>query len=80
MDISELYQPLRKYSVTILGHRTSISLEPAFWNVLQEMAEHEQQTMAAFLGAIDKQRISIAPDLNLSSILRLRVLAYLQST
>ena len=37
---------VRKRSVTIAGHRTSLSLEDAFWNALQEIANPETVLLA----------------------------------
>jgi len=66
---------LKKYSVTIRGHRTSLTLEPEFWARLQLIAADRKQSMAALITAVDNRR---REDENLSSALRLRVLADLQ--
>lgn len=78
MRVNEnLYAPVRKYSVTLSGHRTSITLEPAFWEVLQSMAQSAGLTMSAYLARIDRERLKIAPASNFSSVLRLKVLEQL---
>jgi predicted DNA-binding ribbon-helix-helix protein len=64
----------RKRSLTIAGHRTSVSLEDAFWAGLKHIAAQEQKTLAALIAEIDSRR----SDNNLSSALRLRVLAHYQ--
>lgn len=61
---------VRKYSVTIAGHRTSISLEPAFWDGLQVIAREQGVPLAALITRIDRERSG-----NLSSAIRLHVLA-----
>ncbi len=62
---------IRKHSVTIRGHRTSVSLEEEFWRCLLEIAEARTETVAALISSIDEQR---QPDQNLSSAARLFVL------
>jgi predicted DNA-binding ribbon-helix-helix protein len=47
---------LAKRSVTVAGHRTSISLEPEFWEALKSAAAHRGVTMAALVREIDAQR------------------------
>lgn len=45
-----------KRSLTIAGHRTSISLEPVFWKALQGAAEAGGTSIAALVEAIDSDR------------------------
>lgn len=59
-----------KHSIVIAGHRTSISLEDAFWNALKEIANDEDLSLAALVAKIDAARGSA----NLSSALRVFVL------
>ncbi|MCH4152384.1 MAG: ribbon-helix-helix domain-containing protein [Sphingobium sp.] len=47
-----------KHSVTIAGHRTSISLEPVFWAALRRAAEEEGVTLHALVARIDEARIA----------------------
>ena len=65
---------VRKRSVTIAGHRTSFSLEDAFWEELLAIAERREMTLAELVVEIDSER-----DGNLSSALRLYVLRDLQA-
>jgi predicted DNA-binding ribbon-helix-helix protein len=58
-----------KRSVRIAGHATSISLEPAFWDALRDIANRRQVSVNALLSAIDAGRGG-----NLSSAIRLFVL------
>jgi predicted DNA-binding ribbon-helix-helix protein len=62
----------RKRSLTIAGHRTSVSLEEPFWDALKEIAAAEGRTVAALIAAVDDGRDAV----NLSSALRLHVLAH----
>jgi predicted DNA-binding ribbon-helix-helix protein len=61
---------MEKRSVRIAGHATSVSLEPAFWEALGELAARRQMSLNALLSAIDAERGG-----NLSSAIRLFVLA-----
>jgi predicted DNA-binding ribbon-helix-helix protein len=47
---------LRKRSVQLSGHATSIALEPEFWAVLESMAKAEGASLAALIGRIDAER------------------------
>jgi predicted DNA-binding ribbon-helix-helix protein len=66
---------MRKRSVTIDGHRTSVSLEDAFWTELAGIARRRGQSLAALVAEIDRARVAgPAGAGNLSSALRLAVL------
>jgi predicted DNA-binding ribbon-helix-helix protein len=65
---------LRKRSVLLSGHATSIALEPEFWAVLDEMARQDGLSLAALIGHIDATR---GPS-GLASACRLAALAYRQ--
>jgi predicted DNA-binding ribbon-helix-helix protein len=60
---------VRKRSVRIAGHRTSVSLEDAFWQELAEIARTRALSVNALIAAIDAQRGG-----NLSSAIRVYVL------
>ena len=64
---------LRKHSVMIAGHRTSISLEDAFWLALERAARRRGESVASLVTAIDANRAG-----NLSSAIRLYVLSDLE--
>jgi predicted DNA-binding ribbon-helix-helix protein len=66
---------MRKRSVTIDGHRTSISLEDAFWTELARLARARGLSLNALIAEVDQARA--APG-NLSSALRLHVLEELR--
>jgi len=61
-----------KRSVTIGGHRTSVSLEDAFWRELRELARAAGRTTATLIAEIDAAR---PPEVGLATALRLYVLA-----
>lgn len=66
---------IRKYSATLHGHRTSFSLEEAFFLELKRIAEERGLSLAALIAEIDDRRAGG----NLSSALRLHVLDVLKS-
>jgi predicted DNA-binding ribbon-helix-helix protein len=47
---------LRKRSVQLSGHATSLALEPEFWAVLETMARADGLSLAALIGRIDGGR------------------------
>jgi predicted DNA-binding ribbon-helix-helix protein len=61
---------MRKHSLVIAGHRTSISLETAFWEALHELARQKGVSVAALAAEIDQKRGAA----NLSSALRVHLL------
>jgi predicted DNA-binding ribbon-helix-helix protein len=67
--------PIVKRSIVIGGHKTSVSLEDAFWRGLKDIARVERVTLSNMVGAIDKARHQS----NLSSAIRLFVLDRLRS-
>jgi predicted DNA-binding ribbon-helix-helix protein len=66
---------IRKYSITLHGHRTSFSLEEAFFQELKEIATERALPLAALIAEVDDAR----GDANLSSALRLHVLSALKA-
>ncbi len=67
---------LKKHSITIAGHATSITLEDAFWDELNRIAHVKGTSLNALVTVIDKEK---APDTNLSSALRVFVLNFLKA-
>lgn len=62
---------MRKRSIAIAGHRTSISIEDPFWEALGEIAAARDLSVAALVAEIDGAR---GAGVNLSSALRLAAL------
>jgi predicted DNA-binding ribbon-helix-helix protein len=62
---------MKKRSVTIAGHRSSITLEDEFWHALQDIAKTENMSLNGLITHIDNTR---KPEQNLSSALRVYVL------
>lgn len=64
---------LKKRSIVIAGHATSVSLEPQFWEALKAIAGERGQSFNQLAAEIDLGRTG-----NLSSAMRVFVLEYLQ--
>jgi predicted DNA-binding ribbon-helix-helix protein len=67
--------PVVKRSIVIAGHKTSVSLEDAFWKGLKEIAMGRDLTLSQMVAAIDSERAQG----NLSSALRLFVLDHFRA-
>ena len=65
------YHPPVKYSVTINGHQTSISLEPFFWESLREAAEMRGIAVNALVAMIDAERIKSRTPPGLAGAIRI---------
>lgn len=64
-----------KRSLTLKGHRTSVSLEDPFWDAFRMIAEQEGKPINALAAEIDAER---GVELGLASAIRLYVLKYYQ--
>ncbi len=65
------YHPPVKRSVEIAGHKTSISLEPVFWDMLRSAAEAEDVPINALVGRIDEERIKAETPPGLAGAIRI---------
>jgi predicted DNA-binding ribbon-helix-helix protein len=66
---------IAKRSIIIAGHKTSISLEDAFWSGLKEIADNQHATLSKLVSQIDERR----QQGNLSSAIRLYVLEHIRT-
>jgi len=64
---------LRKHSLEIAGHRTSVTLEDEFWNALRDLAKAQSRSLNDLVAEIDAARTG-----NLSSAIRVYVLKAVQ--
>lgn len=71
------YHPPVKRSVEIAGHKTSISLEPLFWDLLCRAAEEECLPINALVARIDAERIACETPPGLAGAVRLWLTARL---
>ena len=67
--------PILKRSILIGGHKTSVSLEDAFWSGMKEISRQRDMTLSELASEIDSNR----QQGNLSSAIRLFVLDYFRS-
>ncbi|MBV7265393.1 ribbon-helix-helix domain-containing protein [Erythrobacter ani] len=74
-----LYHPPVKRSVEIAGHKTSISLEPVFWDMLRRAAEEDGIPINALVAQIDGQRIRAELAPGLASAIRVWLVSRLDS-
>jgi predicted DNA-binding ribbon-helix-helix protein len=71
---------MEKHSVTIAGHKTSFTLEAAFWDALKDIADKQGRSVAQLVAKVDQQRDAADAQAtpNLSSALRVFVLQQLR--
>ncbi len=67
--------PVVKRSIVVAGHKTSVSLEEAFWNGMKEISGLRNMTLSELVGEIDGNR----QQGNLSSAIRLFVLDHFKN-
>lgn len=65
------YHPPVKRSVEIAGHKTSISLEPLFWDQLKRAAAQEGVSINALVTRIDADRIGAGEPTGLAGAIRI---------
>jgi len=65
----------KKRSLTLKGHRTSISLEDAFWSALNDIAGKQTKSISELVELIDETR----GEAGLSSTIRIYILQYYRS-
>lgn len=65
---------LKKRSVNLAGHATSVALEPEFWTVLETISKERRISLAALIAELDSRR----GESLLASFCRLSALAYVQ--
>ena len=75
--VDDRYHPPVKRSVEIAGHKTSISLEPLFWDLLRAAADDERVPINALVARIDSERIAADPAPGLAGAIRLWLTARL---
>lgn len=74
------FHPPIKRSVEIAGHKTSISLEPVFWELLKQAAAAAGLPINALVGQIDAERIKSPTPPGLAGAVRVWLVAWLVST
>jgi predicted DNA-binding ribbon-helix-helix protein len=67
--------PVAKRSIVVASHKTSVSLEDAFWSALKEIADLRNMSLSELVGEIDGNR----QQSNLSSAIRVFVLDHFRA-
>jgi predicted DNA-binding ribbon-helix-helix protein len=70
---------MKKRSVTLKGHATSITLEDEFWVILKQIADHKDISIASLINEIDEDRLDSKSG-GLSSAIRVYVLNWVQNS
>ena len=73
------YHPPVKRSIEIAGHKTSISLEPLFWDLLKQAALAEGVPLNALVARIDAERLQTDTPPGLAGAIRLWLAARLNA-
>ena len=71
------YHPPVKRSIESAGHKTSISLEPLFWELLKQAAQAEALPINALVARIDAERIQAPIPPGLAGAVRIWLVAWL---
>ena len=79
MTLAAMTKPRHKRSITIARHRTSISLEDAFWQALSRLAVVDGRSVADLVSEIDRRRETSRSNTSLSAAIRLYVLERLEA-
>lgn len=74
--MTDIYHPPVKHSVEIAGHKTSISLEPLFWDWLRRAAAEQGVPINALVAQIDAERIVAETPPGLAGAIRLWLAAH----
>jgi len=72
------YHPPVKRSVEIAGHKTSITLEPVFWDLLREDAQASDLPINAIVARIDAARLEVEEPTGLASAIRQYLVAQMR--
>ncbi|ANU06884.1 ribbon-helix-helix domain-containing protein [Paraurantiacibacter namhicola] len=76
--MNDPYHPPVKRSIGIAGHKTSVSLEPVFWDALRQAAERRGMAINALVAQIDEERIASETPSGLASAIRCWLMADMQ--
>lgn len=70
---------MKKRSISLYGHQTSVALEAEFWAVIDAYVTMSGDSFASFIRARDDERMEGGPTRNLASHLRVWCLGYVQA-
>ena len=69
---------MKKRSISLYGHQTSVALEAEFWAVIDTAVAESGQSFASFIRARDDERMEGGPTRNLASHLRVWCLGHIR--
>lgn len=70
---------MKKRSLSIHGHATSVALEPEFWEEVDSAASENGQSVSALIRQLDDKRLTQAPKQGLASYIRVWILERVRS-
>ncbi|MGB3455058.1 MAG: ribbon-helix-helix domain-containing protein [Litorimonas sp.] len=70
---------MKKRSISIHGHPTSVALEPEFWTEVDKVAGARSVSVSALIRDLDDRRLQERPDQGLASYIRVWVLKSVRS-
>jgi predicted DNA-binding ribbon-helix-helix protein len=70
---------MKKRSISIHGHATSVALEAEFWAVVDRVARQQEQSVSALIRQLDDRRLQNTPEQGLASFIRVWVLDQVRS-
>lgn len=70
---------MKKRSISIHGHPTSVALEPEFWTEVDRAASETDRSVSSLIRTLDDERLKTRPDQGLASYIRVWVLKRLQT-
>ncbi len=76
LELVSTNRALRPRNIMVMGHRTSVRLEPAMWDALRDIAAREKRTINEIVSAIALRRTENG---TLSSAIRIYVMAYFRA-
>lgn len=65
---------MKKRSISLYGHATSVALEPEFWAEVNRAAQEEKISVSGLIRRLDDRRLSQSPEQSLASYIRVWVL------
>jgi len=65
---------VKKRSISLYGHATSVALEPEFWAELDRAAEEETTSVSGLIRRLDDKRLTQCPEQGLASYIRVWIL------
>ena len=65
---------MKKRSISIHGHPTSVALEPEFWSEIDRASIRDNRSVSSLIAELDDARLATRPDQGLASYIRVWIL------